>query len=201
MSASSAQRRLRCGQQDRAPPGRIKFGNGRARYSASATSPEFFSAIKLLAALSAVASTVESCIHRQTRRWSAFDLLSANMEVCLQCFNIRANVATLNGANGLLKFGARVQVQIPRRLGGDNLWYLATVTSLRDDNTATVDLDANFKYPNDNGVNARDVYLVPKTHPGYKKRSTVGVAEQGEYKDEFEVNRKKQLWDGGGVRG
>ena len=123
------------------------------------------------------------------------------MEVCLQCFNVKVNVDSLRGANGMLKFQSRVQVQNARRLGGDNLWYLATVTSLRDDNTATVIFDANFKWPNDDGVNARDVYLVPSTHPGYKNRSTVGVAEQGEYKDESEVSRNKQLWDGGGVRG
>lgn len=71
---------------------------------------------------------------------------------------------------------------------------------MREDNSVDIIFDAKVKWPNEEGVNARDVYLVATTSPGYKNQSTVGVAEQGDFKDESEVVRNKQLWDGGGVR-
>ena len=130
------------------------------------------------------------------------------MEQCLQCFQQKTYVETLRGANGLLKVRSRVQVQYNRRHGGDNLWYTGTVQAMTDTNMVEVSLDrangfssGNSTWPDSDGVNARDVYLLPADSPGQNKHSSVGVPKQGDYKDSFDVWRNKELWDGGGVKG
>ena len=108
----------------------------------------------------------------------------------------------------MIKARSRVQVQFNRRHGGDNLWYLGTVQAMTDTNMVQISLDRTnglqsdtSAWPDAEGVNARDVYLLPADSPGQHKHSSVGVPQQGDYKDSYDVWRKKELWDGGGVKG
>ena len=127
------------------------------------------------------------------------------MEQCLQCFNSKVYVDKLRCANGTLKARSRVQVQFKLRHGGDNLWYLGTVQAMTDANMVEISLDrvqsGTNAWPDAEGVNARDVYLLPADSPGQQKHSSVGVLQQGDYQDSYDVWRKKELWDGGGVKG
>ena len=76
---------------------------------------------------------------------------------------------------------------------------------MTDTNMVEISLDRNTYgvengFPDAEGINARDVYLLPADSPGQQKRSSVGVAVQGDFEESYDVWRKKELWDGGGVR-
>ena len=95
------------------------------------------------------------------------------LDVMGQCF--ATPVGTLNGANGALVVGSRMQTQYTFDEGGDGMWYTGTITGLYTNGIADVRYDDGDKW---SGLSLY-CYLLPNGSPGLTQPQPYGVPSQG----------------------